>query len=86
MSILGKTIDAIKVRDLEELLAAASTENGELEFKGDLPFKPEKSDRWIEKGDRGPVLKGRARPSRASSMPALTPPGPPIQSEASVRR
>jgi len=57
MSILRKPLDAIELSDLEDLVAAEARETNELEFKGTLPFKPEKgqpqtADRWIEKGDK----------------------------------
>jgi hypothetical protein len=63
MSILRKPIDALLVSDLEALVDAEARETNELEFKGTLPFKPEKgqpqtADRWIEKGDRiGPYAR-----------------------------
>lgn len=57
MSILSKAIDEIEIDDLEALISRDAQETSELEFKGKLPFKPEKGkpeteDRWIEKGDR----------------------------------
>jgi hypothetical protein len=57
MSLLRKPLDAITIADLDALVDAGARETGELEFKGTLPFQPqknqpEKSDRWIEKGDR----------------------------------
>lgn len=56
MSILRKSVGELTVDDMREVVTAGARESGELEFKGDLPFKrqkgqPEKSDRWIEKGD-----------------------------------
>ncbi|MGE8128970.1 AlbA family DNA-binding domain-containing protein [Methylobacterium sp. NPDC080182] len=56
MSILSKSIGTITKADLDALVDARARETNELEFKGDLPFKPiknqpEKADRWIEKGD-----------------------------------
>src|SRR4051812_49348996 len=58
MSILSKPIEEITIADLEALRAREARETAELEFKGELPFKPEKAqpqitaDRWIWKGDR----------------------------------
>jgi hypothetical protein len=57
MSILRKPLAEITVADLENLIAVGARETGELEFKGSLPFQPQKgqsqsADRWIEKGDR----------------------------------
>lgn len=57
MSILRKPLDQIVLADLEQLVASEARETNELEFKGALPFKPqkgqpEKHDRWVEKGDR----------------------------------
>ena len=57
MSILRKSIDAVTLSDLGDLIRVATRETGELEFKGALPFVPTKgqpaaADRWIEKGDR----------------------------------
>jgi predicted HTH transcriptional regulator len=63
MSILRKPLDAILVSDLDALVEAEARETNDLEFKGTLPFKPEKgqpqtADRWIEKGDRiGPYAR-----------------------------
>ncbi|MGT2482375.1 hypothetical protein ACU4GR_33890 (plasmid) [Methylobacterium oryzae CBMB20] len=56
MSILSKPIGAITKADLDALVEARARETNELEFKGTLPFKPQKgqpetADRWIEKGD-----------------------------------
>ncbi|WP_187278948.1 ATP-binding protein [Methylobacterium sp. WL2] len=56
MSILSKPIGTITKADLDALVEARARETNELEFKGDLPFKPTKgqpetADRWIEKGD-----------------------------------
>jgi hypothetical protein len=57
MSLLRKSLDAVAIADLEALVEAGARETGELEFKGSLPFQPQKNqperaDRWIEKGDR----------------------------------
>ena len=57
MSLLRKSLDAVTIADLEALIEAGARETGELEFKGALPFQPqrnqpEKADRWIEKRDR----------------------------------
>src|SRR5690349_4778078 len=57
MSIFSKPIEEITVADLDALIVREARETSELEFKGELPFKPEKgqpqiADRWIEKGDR----------------------------------
>jgi hypothetical protein len=57
MSILRKPLAEITIDDLENLITAGTRETGELEFKGTLPFQPQKgqsqtADRWIEKGDR----------------------------------
>jgi hypothetical protein len=57
MSLLRKSLDAVTIADLDALIEAGARETGELEFKGSLPFQPqknqpEKADRWIEKGDR----------------------------------
>jgi hypothetical protein len=57
MSILRKPLAEITIDDLENLITAGARETGELEFKGTLPFQPQKgqpqtADRWIEKGDR----------------------------------
>ncbi len=42
MSILSKPIGAITEADLDALVLAKARETNELEFKGDLPFKPTK--------------------------------------------
>lgn len=57
MSILTKPLPQITLADLQALVDAAARETDELEFKGDLPFKPSRgttstSDRWYEHGDR----------------------------------
>jgi hypothetical protein len=57
MSLLSMPVGAITIVDLEHLVSSEARETGELEFKGELPFRPDKSspsisDRWIEKGDR----------------------------------
>jgi hypothetical protein len=57
VSILRKTLEAVTLSDLDDLIRVAARETGELEFKGALPFVPTKgqpaaADRWIEKGDR----------------------------------
>jgi Putative DNA-binding domain len=57
MSILRKPLSEITIDDLQNLITAEARETGELEFKGALPFQPQKgqpqiADRWIEKGDR----------------------------------
>lgn len=57
MSILRKPLGEITVEDLQHLVDVAALESRELEFKGTLPFQPQKghpqtADRWIEKGDR----------------------------------
>jgi hypothetical protein len=57
MSLLRKSLDAVTLADLKALIEAGARETAELEFKGALPFQaqrnqPEKTDRWIEKGDR----------------------------------
>jgi Putative DNA-binding domain len=57
MSILRKPLAEITIDDLQNLISAEARETGELEFKGALPFQPQKgqpqtADRWIEKGDR----------------------------------
>ena len=57
VSILRKSLSAVTVADLDDLIVSATRETGELEFKGALPFVPTKgqpatSDRWIAKGDR----------------------------------
>jgi hypothetical protein len=57
VSILRKSIDAVTLSDLDDLVRVAARETGELEFKGALPFvatkgQPATADRWIEKGDR----------------------------------
>lgn len=56
MSVLRKSLAQIDLADLADLVAHQTRETDELEFKGDLPFKPtkgqpQKADRWIEKGD-----------------------------------
>src|SRR4051812_29574716 len=57
MSILRKPLIDIAVEDLQGLVDAEARETGELEFKGSLPFQPQKGqpqtvDRWLERGDR----------------------------------
>lgn len=57
MSILRKSLEEITREDIEELSISEARENSELEFKGTLPFIPQKgqaqtADRWIERGDR----------------------------------
>lgn len=57
MSIVTKTLSAITLADLDDLIRSKSRETDDLEFKGTLPFQATKgqtatSDRWIEKGDR----------------------------------
>jgi hypothetical protein len=57
MSILRKPLAEITIDDLQRLIVAEARETAELEFKGSLPFQPQKgqpqtADRWIEKGDR----------------------------------
>jgi hypothetical protein len=57
MSLLRKPLDTVTIADLDALVEASARETGELEFKGSLPFQPQKNqpakaDRWIEKGDR----------------------------------
>jgi hypothetical protein len=57
MSILRKRLFEITIDDLKNLITAEARETGELEFKGTLPFQPQKgqpqtADRWFEKGDR----------------------------------
>ncbi|RWE97359.1 RNA-binding domain-containing protein [Mesorhizobium sp.] len=54
MSILRTPISKIAIADLEELCAIGARETAELEFKGELPFRPKEvsADRWITHGDR----------------------------------
>src|SRR5690349_14386052 len=57
MTILRKALSDATLADLEELVSAEARETDELEFKGTLPYQPQKgqpqtADRWIEKGDR----------------------------------
>ncbi len=73
MSILSKPIGAITEADLDALVLAKARETNELEFKGDLPFKPTKgqpetADRWIVKGDS---LGSHARDEILAEMIAL---------------
>jgi hypothetical protein len=55
--LLSKPVEEITVADLEAVRAREARETDELEFKGALPFKPQKGqpeteDRWITRGDR----------------------------------